>query len=96
MDLFQSFVEKICLCVSVTYLFTVSSEKRAMSLVAIFFPLSLICLFVALRPKSTDMVIAGWSVHLATSFSWASFNKQLTSTSCTYFLLLHVTDNNPF
>ena len=37
MDLFQSFVEKICLCVSVTYLFTVSSEKRAMSLVDIFF-----------------------------------------------------------
>ena len=24
--------------------------------------------FVALRPKSTDMVIAGWSVHLTTLF----------------------------
>ena len=41
MDLFQSLVEKICLCVSVTYLFTVSTEKRAMSLVDIFFSLSL-------------------------------------------------------
>ena len=40
-----------------------------------------ICLFafVALRPKSTAMVIAGRSVHLITLFSWASLNKQLTS-----------------
>ena len=38
--------------------------------------------FVALRPKSTAIVMAGRSVHLTT----------LTSTSCTYFL---VTDNNP-
>ena len=37
-----------------------------------------VCLF-ALRPKSTAMVIAGWSVHLTTLFSWASLNKQLTS-----------------
>ena len=29
------------------------------------------CLFfVALRPKSTAMVMAGWSVHLTTIFSW--------------------------
>ena len=35
--------------------------------------------FVALPPKSTAMVIAGWSVHLTTLFSWASLNKQLTS-----------------
>ena len=35
--------------------------------------------FVALRPKSTAMVIAGQSVHLTTLFSWASLNKQLTS-----------------
>ena len=41
--------------------------------------------FVALRPKSTAMVMAGRSIHLTTLFSWASFNKQLTSTSCTYF-----------
>ena len=27
-----------------------------------------VCLFVALRPKSTAMVIAGWSVHLTTLF----------------------------
>ena len=38
-----------------------------------------VCLFVALRPKSTAMVIAGRSVHLTTLFSWASLNKQLTS-----------------
>ena len=45
-----------------------------------------VCL-VALRPKSTAMVIAGRSVHLTTLFSSASLNKQLTSTSCTYFRL---------
>ena len=38
-----------------------------------------IFVFVALRPKSTAMVIAGWSVHLTTLFSRASLNKQLTS-----------------
>ena len=32
--------------------------------------------FVALRPKSTAMVIAGQSVHLTTLFSWAGLNKQ--------------------
>ena len=53
-----------------------------------------VCLFVcfvALRPKSTVMVMAGWSVHLTTLFSWASLNKQLTSASCTYFRLLLTT-----
>ena len=40
---------------------------------------SLFVCFVALRPKSTAMVIAGRSVHLTTPFSWASLNKQLTS-----------------
>ena len=47
---------------------------------------TLFCLFVyfvALRPKSTAMVMAGRSVHLTTLFSWTSLNKQLTSTSCT-------------
>ena len=41
----------------------------------------IVCLFVfvALRPMSTAMVIAGRSVHLTTLFSWASLNKQLTS-----------------
>ena len=42
---------------------------------------STFCLFVLLlyiRPKS---------VHLTTHFSWTSLNKQLTSTSCTYFRL---------
>ena len=47
--------------------------------------------FVALRPKSTAMVIAGRSVHLITLFSWAGLNKRLTSNSCTYFRLLSVT-----
>ena len=49
-----------------------------------------VCLFacfVALRPKSTAMVMAGQSVHLTTLFSWACLNRQLTSTSCTYFCL---------
>ena len=41
--------------------------------------------FVALRPKSTALVMAGWSVHLTTLFSLVSLNKQLTSTLCTYF-----------
>ena len=40
---------------------------------------SLFLFFVALRPKSTAMAIAGRSVHLTTLFSWASLNKQLTS-----------------
>ena len=47
----------------------------------------LIDCFVALRPKSTAMIMAGRSVNLTTLFSWASLNKQLTSTSCTYFCL---------
>ena len=43
--------------------------------------LMFVCLFVfvALRPKSTAMVIAGRSVYLTTLFSWASLNEQLTS-----------------
>ena len=43
--------------------------------------------FVALHSKSTAVVMAGQSVHLTTLFSWASLNKWLTSTSCTYFRL---------
>ena len=46
---------------------------------------SLFVCFVALRPKSTAMVMAGWSVHLTTLFSWASLNKRSTSSLCTYF-----------
>ena len=50
------------------------------------FPIApLFVCFVALRSKSTAMVMAGRSVHLTTLFSWASLNKQLTSTSCSYF-----------
>ena len=52
---------------------------------------SLLVGFVALRPKSTAMVIAGRSVHLTTlfshTFSWAGLNKRLTSNLCTYFRL---------
>ena len=49
--------------------------------------------FVALRPKSTAMVMAGRSVHLIPNhtFSWASLNKKLTSTSNTYFRLFLTT-----
>ena len=43
--------------------------------------------FVALRPKSTAMVMVGQSVHLTTLFSWASLDKPITSTLCTYLLL---------
>ena len=42
--------------------------------------------FVALRPKSTAMVIAGRSVHLTTLFL-GRLDKWLTSNSCTYFRL---------
>ena len=45
---------------------------------AVTYDILFVC-FVALRPKSTAMVIAGRSVHLTTLFSWASLNKQLTS-----------------
>ena len=38
-----------------------------------------VCLFIALRPKSTAMVIAGRSVQLTNLISWASLNKQLTN-----------------
>ena len=49
-----------------------------------------VCLFVcfvALRPKSTAMVIAGQSVHLTTPFSGQGLNKRSTSSLCTYFRL---------
>ena len=51
------------------------------------FNVCLFVCFVALRPKSTAMVMAGRSVHISTLFPGASLNKQLTSTSCTYFRL---------
>ena len=60
-------------------------------LVVFFCSFFLLMLFfvvvVALRPKSTAMIMAGQSVHLTTLFSWASLNKQLSCTSCTYFRL---------
>ena len=51
--------------------------------------------FVALRPKSTAIVMAGWSVHLATHFP--GFLGMLEQAVNQYFvhILLLVTDNNP-
>ena len=44
--------------------------------------------FVALRSKSTAMVIAGRSVNSPNhTFSWAGLSKWLTSNLCTYFRL---------
>ena len=56
---------------------------------------SFVCLFVcfvALRPKSTAMVMAGWSVHLNTLFL-----GKLEQAVNQYFvhILSLVTDNNP-
>ena len=50
-------------------------------------PFKIFVCFVALRPKSTAMVMARRSVHLTTLFSCAGMNKRLTSNSCTYFRL---------
>ena len=55
-----------------------STTEPLRSLSAAAVVIGFVC-FVALRPKSTAMVIAGRSVHLTTLFSWASLNKQLTS-----------------
>ena len=54
---------------------------------------SLFCLFVALRPKSTAMVMAWRSVHLTTLF----FLDKLEQVVNQYFvhILSLVTDNNP-
>ena len=52
-----------------------------------------VCLFCCFTPKSTAMVMAGWSVHLATLF----FLGKLKHAVNQYFvhILLLVTDNNP-
>ena len=54
-------------------------EKNLISMILFCLFVCLFVCFVALRPKSTAMVIAGRSVHLTTLFSWASLNKQVTS-----------------
>ena len=64
------------------WIFYVFSVFRLLCLCARLFMCALF-VFVALRPKSTAMVIAGWSVHL----TWAGLNKRLTSNLCTYFRL---------
>ena len=48
--------------------------------------------FVALRPKSTDMVMAGWSVDLTTLFLGKL--EQAVNQYFVHFLSL-VTNNNP-
>ena len=48
--------------------------------------------FVALRHEWIAMVMAGWSGHLTTLFSWAGLNKQLTHNLCTYFRLNESTE----
>ena len=48
----------------------------------------LFCLFVcfvALRPKSTAMVMAGRSAHLTTLFLLGKLEHAATNTLCTYF-----------
>ena len=57
----------------------------------------LLCLFVcfvALRPKSSAMVMVRQSVHLTTLFSWASLNKQAVNQYFVHILSI-ITDNNP-
>ena len=68
--------------------FSISIDAKDLSSLLLFHNIHYgdVC-FVALRPRSTAMVIAGRSVHLTSLFSWATLNKQLTSTSCTYFRL---------
>ena len=51
--------------VQITYASSEGSDKTAQCAVLSAFAA---CLFVALRPKSTAMVIAGRSVHLITLF----------------------------
>ena len=49
---------------------------------------------LVLYVPDTVMAILRQSLHLTTLFSGASLTKQLTSTSCTYFGLINLTDNN--
>ena len=82
-------VRTVCLCpIKNLYGLSIFTSDCQISLL---FVCLFVC-FVALRPKSTAMVIAGRSDYLTTLFSWASLNKQLTS-KCA--LLSLVTDNNP-
>ena len=60
----------------------ISQEAKYLQHLSVQLIILFVCLFVcfvALRPKSTAMVIAGRSVHLTILFSWASLNKQFTS-----------------
>ena len=60
--------------------------------ISIYYVLGLFVCFVALRPKSTAMVIAGRSVHL-TTLSLGKLEQAVNQ----YFvhILSLVTDNNP-
>ena len=50
------------------FLVNVSPLKPLEVATSNFVPENLFVCFVALRPKSTTMVIVGWSVHLTTLF----------------------------
>ena len=41
--------------------------------------ITLFVCYVALRPKSTAMVMAGWSVHISPLFTWTCLNKHIIS-----------------
>ena len=72
-------VSKYLVCLVVHVLLLLLNEE----IMTVMF-VCLVCCFTA---QSTAMVVVGWSFHLTTLFSWASLNKPLTNTSCTYFRL---------
>ena len=49
--------------------------------------------FVALRPKSTAMVMVGRSVHLTTLFFLGKLEQAVNQ--CFVHIISNVTDNNP-
>ena len=87
------------LCASVYMCFVVTCWERADLLALVcgvyceFVTFPLFVCFVALRPKSTAMVIAGRSVHLTTLFFLGKLEQAVNQ----YFvhILSLVTDNNP-
>ena len=52
-----------------------------------FSPLCFVCLFCCFKSQSNSYGHGGTVSSPNHTFSWASLNKQLTSTSCTYFRL---------
>ena len=90
------------LCLVDDLLLIVCHDKRENTIVYTVYKVAcLVCLFVsfvALRPKSTAMVIAGRSIHLTTLFFLGKLEQAVNQ----YFMhiLSHilslVTDNNPY